>query len=104
MTVIQFRRYEVSPEHLDEFLAWWPEARAAREAAGFRVLFAYGIRDSHEFVWAIEHDGDLAAFERAVERFRASPERAQAFEVDPRSWLDAMHERFVDEVLHPFHR
>lgn len=99
MTTVQFRRYKVIPERLEQFVSWWPQAKAAREAAGFRVLFAYVNRSDNEFVWAIEHDGDLSAFEAALERFRASPERAAAFVDDPRSWLAEMHEQFVDDVL-----
>lgn len=99
MTTTQLRRYELFPAHFDAFLAWWPQAKAARLAAGFDVPFAYALREQSEFVWAVAYPGDRSEFEAAVERYGASPERAAAFAVDPRAWIATIREHFVDDVV-----
>ncbi len=97
MATVQLRRYELMPGVMDDFVAWFPRIVPAREAYGFSVLFAYADRERNEFVWAVRHDGDQAAFEAAVETYNASPERAAAFEGQPPR-VGAMHLAFVEDV------
>lgn len=81
MTTIQLRRYELVPELATEFIAWFPRVVTAREAYGFRVLFALHDEPGNEFTWAVAHDGD---FDEAERVYMASPERAAAFEGQPK--------------------
>ena len=87
MTTIQLRRYELVPELVDDFIAWFPTVVTAREHHGFRVLFALHDQPGNEFTWAVAHDGDFDEVERV---YMASPERAAAFEGQPK-YTVAMH-------------
>ncbi|HWT32984.1 MAG TPA: hypothetical protein VN107_04420 [Microbacterium sp.] len=84
MKTIQLRRYVLADGTYDDFVAWFDESlRPARTATGFAVEFAYGIRETNEFVWAVSTPGDAAAFNRVEEAYVASAERAAAFAGQP---------------------
>lgn len=85
MTTTQLRRYHIEPGRMNDFLAWWPSLLGPREKYGFRVVFAHSDEENNQFVWAVEHDGDFDAAEAA---YMASPERAEAFETNPRVVTD----------------
>lgn len=81
MTTVQLRRYDIAPGEMDLFVGWWRESIVgAREAYGFRVLFAFADDVNNEFVWAVAHDGDYAAADAA---WNASSERAAALAIAP---------------------
>jgi hypothetical protein len=65
---------------MEIFAEWWRSLVEPREKFGFRVLFALADEETHEFVWAVAHDGDFDAAETA---YMTSPERAAAFEGAP---------------------
>jgi hypothetical protein len=94
MTTIQLRRYELIPELVDDFLAWFPRVVSARQQHGFTVLFALHDRPGNEFTWAVSHDGDFDEVERV---YMASPERAAAFEGQPK-YTHVMHISKVEQV------
>ncbi len=95
MTTIQLRRYELVPELVDEFIAWFPGVVAVREHYGFRVLFALHDRPGNEFTWAVAHDGDFDAVEQV---YMDSPERAEVFAGRPKYTIE-MHLTKVSDVL-----
>jgi hypothetical protein len=84
MKTIQLRRYVLVDGTYDDFVAWFnqfmPEARPAR---GFAIEFAYGIRETNEFVWAVSAPGDADSFRELEEAYVSSPERAAAFAGQP---------------------
>lgn len=80
VTTVQLRRYDIAPGEMDIFVDWWQSIVGPREKYGFRVLFAFADEETHEFVWAVAHDGD---FEAAEAEYMVSPERAAAFENAP---------------------
>lgn len=73
----QLRRYEVDPDRLDDFVAWFPKIVEVRKRYGFTVDFAYADRENSQFIWSVSHPGD---FEAALADYEQSPERAAAFE------------------------
>jgi hypothetical protein len=90
----QLRRYEVVDGEMDALLAWFPRIIAVREKFGFTVEFMYADRERNELVWAVSHPGD---FDAAYEAMVASPERAAAFEGQPKR-VNEMHLAMVDVV------
>ena len=97
MTTVQLRRYQLEPGRMADFLAWFPGLDPVRAQFGFRLLFGY-VDDEHEtFTWAVQHDGDEAAFRKAEATYNASPERAQLFETFP-ACIASMDIGFVRDV------
>ncbi|MCC6438556.1 MAG: hypothetical protein IT196_26275 [Acidimicrobiales bacterium] len=97
MKTVQLRRYELLDGVMDEFVAWFPGIVEVRRQYGFTVEFAYADRAANQFVWAVSHDGDEAAFKAAEAVYSDSPERAARFAGQPQR-VDAMHLAFVDPV------
>jgi len=98
MRTIQLRRYTLVDGEYDAFLAWWEEwMPRVRPAAGFAIEFAYGLRETNEFVWAVSTDGDQDAFVATEQAYMASPGRAEAFADVPQR-VAAYNVRFVDDV------
>jgi hypothetical protein len=83
MAAVQLRRYQISPGQMDAFLEWWPSILPARKQYGFEVLFAFVDESTNQFTWAVRHEGDFVAAEKA---YLDSPERAAVFEGVPRRW------------------
>jgi hypothetical protein len=98
VTTVQLRRYQLEPGRMADFLAWFPGLVPVREQFGFRLLFAYADEANETFTWAVEHDGDEAAFREVEATYNASPERAQAFETFPKG-IATMEIGFVRDVL-----
>lgn len=97
MKTIQLRRYTLVDGEYDAFVAWWrEELPQLRSPAGFTIEFAYGIRESNEFVWAVSTPGDVAAFLAIEAAYLASDARAATFAGVPQRI--AVHDiRFVDD-------
>ncbi|WP_430645887.1 hypothetical protein [Agromyces sp. GXS1127] len=84
MKTIQLRRYTLVDGEYDAFVAWWNEwMPRVRPAAGFAIEFAYGIRETNEFVWAVSAPGDADAFRALEAAYLASERRAAAFDGVP---------------------
>lgn len=97
MKTIQLRRYTLVDGEYDDFVAWWRGAMPlVRPPAGFTIEFAYGLRESNEFVWAVSVAGDRAEFARLEAEYLASPERAAVFEGVPQR-VAVYDIRFVDD-------
>lgn len=81
---IQLRRYTLVDGEYDAFVAWWESTMpTVRPAAGFAIEFAYGVRETNEFVWAVSAEGDREAFLELEATYLASAGRAAAFEGVP---------------------
>ncbi len=98
MTTVQLRRYEFEPGRLAAFLAWFPLLVPVRERYGFRLLFALADRERDTFTWAVEHDGDEAAFTAAQTTYDDSSERAEVFATFP-AGIARSEIGFADDVL-----
>lgn len=101
MKTIQLRRYTLVDGEYDAFLAWWESTMpVVRPAAGFAIEFAYGIRASNEFVWAVSAEGDQEAFLALEAAYMASDARAAAFDGVPQR-VAVSDVRFVDDAPAP---
>ncbi|MDH4075883.1 MAG: hypothetical protein OEY41_16750 [Acidimicrobiia bacterium] len=94
---MQLRRYQLVEGAMDGFLEWFPTIRAAREQYGFKVEFLLADRENNQIVWAVSHPGD---FDAAFETFASSPERAAAFEGQPKR-VEEMAVSMVDPFIAP---
>ncbi|WP_136706642.1 hypothetical protein [Agromyces sp. H66] len=98
MKTIQLRRYTLVDGAYDAFVEWWHEAMpAVRPPAGFTIEFAYGLRESNEFVWAVSVAGDRDEFRRLEEAYLASDARAAVFEGVPQRVVRS-DVGFVDDI------
>ena len=94
----QLRRYALVDGEYDAFVEWWRGAMpAVRPPAGFTIEFAYGLRESNEFVWAVSTPGDRDSFLRLEEVYMASDARAAVFEGVPQR-VAVSDVRFVDDA------
>jgi len=95
---IQLRRYTLVDGEYDAFLEWFQGAMPrVRPAAGFTIEFAYGLRETNEFVWAVSTPGDRDAFLALEQAYMASEARAEAFAGVPQRVAE-YHVRFVDDL------
>ncbi|WP_236789610.1 NIPSNAP family protein [Amycolatopsis sp. GM8] len=85
MPRVQFRRYELKPDSMDDFLVWWHQIVPIRERTGFALLCAFALHEQNEFVSAWRYDGDLAELER---RYYGDPERRR-LAGESRTWAVA---------------
>jgi hypothetical protein len=84
MRTVQLRRYTLVDGEYDAFVEWWQKwMPAVRPAAGLAIEFAYGIRETNEFVWAVSAEGDEQAFLCLEETYLASDAREKAFDGVP---------------------
>ena len=98
MKTIQLRRYALVEGQYDAFLAWFQEwMPRVRPAAGFTIEFAYGLRESNEFVWAVSAEGDREAFVELEKVYLASEARAEAFAGQPQR-VEVYNILFVDDL------
>jgi hypothetical protein len=81
-----------------DFLDWFPGLTPVRAQYGFRLVFAYADDANDTFTWAVEHDGDEAAFGRAEAEYNASAARAAVFETFP-ACITGMEVGFARDVL-----
>ena len=95
---IQLRRYTLVDGEYDAFVEWWRAAMpAVRPPAGFTIEFAYGLRESNEFVWAVSTPGDRDDFARLEEAYMASDARTAVFDGVPQR-VAVYDVRFVDDL------
>ena len=98
MKTIQLRRYTLVDGEYDAFLEWFQRSMPrVRSGAGFTIEFAYGLRESNEFVWAVSAPGDADAFLALEQAYMGSDARAEVFAGVPQR-VAAYDVRFVDDV------
>lgn len=89
---VQLRRYRIADGEFDSFVAWWRATMPdLRVSAGFTVEFAYGLRATSEFIWAVSapDPGWFDELERAYldsdarkRVFAGLPQRVVSQEID----------------------
>ncbi len=98
MRTFQFRRYELEPEGLDEFVAWVIETIIPiRAKMGYRVEWKYVDRSKSEFLWLVSAETTETEFELMDQAWMSSPERADAVRTMPKGLIKA-HASFVSGV------
>ncbi|MFE1665510.1 hypothetical protein [Microbacterium sp. P02] len=97
MKTIQLRRYTLVDGEYDAFLSWWQGSMPrVRPEAGFAIEFAYGLRETNEFVWAVSAPGDQDAFLALEATYMESDARAAVFAGVPQRVAE-YNVRFVDD-------
>jgi hypothetical protein len=72
------RLYRALPGKLDEFVKGWQELIVPmRERHGFRVEYAWKLREQDVLAWVISLPGDAAHFSQAQEAYVNSPGREE---------------------------
>ena len=95
---IQLRRYTLVDGQYDAFLEWFQRSMPrVRSAAGFTIEFAYGLRESNEFAWAVSAPGDADAFLALEQAYMASDARDEVFAGVPQR-VAVYDVRFVDDI------
>jgi hypothetical protein len=95
---IQLRRYTLIDGEYDAFLEWFDGSMPrVRPEAGFTIEFAYGLRETNEFVWAVSADGDRDRFLELEQAYMASDARAAAFAGVPQR-IAVYNIAFVDDI------
>lgn len=80
----QLRRYQLTPDTLDEFVRWWRDDLVpVRRAYGFDIPFACVVPETAELVWVVALPGDETAFAEAERRYNQWPERVAAMARQP---------------------
>ena len=98
MTTRQLRRYEMDPERVDGFVAWFESGLAeVRSAHGFTIEWTYLDVERTEFTWLVSFDGDLEAF-RAAEAAYSGSDASRALSARMPDAIRAMHVSFVAPV------
>jgi hypothetical protein len=83
---------------MGEFLdAWLRGVVPLRRRFGFTFVGAWVVEDDDELVWILGYDG-ADGFDRADDRYYASPERA-ALDPDPAQWFESSERARITAVL-----
>lgn len=96
-TTWQVREYTVKPGELNEWLDEWRKRIVPlRERHGFRILGAWTVDGTDQFVWIISYDGP-ESWEQANSDYYQSPER-KALDPDPARHLAETQTRLMTAV------
>jgi hypothetical protein len=94
----QLRIYTINKGALEQFVTEWREKLVPlREKHGFRVLEAYTLPSTNQFVWTMAFDGTDADWESADKAYFASPERL-SMQPDPGRLIARMENIFAARV------
>lgn len=95
--MFQIREYTVKPGEMGEWIAEWrSKIVPLREQQGFKVLGAWTVDGTDQFIWIIEYDGPKT-WQQANDAYYASPER-KALDPDPARHLAQTGGRLMTEV------
>lgn len=93
----QLRIYTINKGQLEQFaLEWSQKLKPLREKIGFRVLGAWTVADTNQFIWIMALD-DAQNWERLDVAYFASQER-KTMQPDPGRLIARMENHFVDVV------
>ena len=93
----QLREYTVKPGEMDEWIAEWrAQIVPLRMKAGFKVLGAWTVDGTDQFVWIIAYDGPKS-WQDAEADYYGSPER-KAVQPDPARHLAHTSARLMSSV------
>jgi hypothetical protein len=98
IVLAQIRIYTINKGELARFVAEWQEKiRPLREKLGFRIVGAWTVEASNQFVWVQQYQGDKT-WEEQDQAYFASDER-KAMLPDPARLIARMETYFADQVL-----
>ena len=93
----QLREYTVKPGEMAEWIEEWrTRIVPLRVNAGFKVLGAWTVDGTDQFVWIISYDGPKG-WQEAESDYYASPER-KALQPDPARHLAQTSARLMEPV------
>ncbi|TMC51728.1 MAG: NIPSNAP family containing protein [Chloroflexi bacterium] len=96
-TTWQVREYTVRPGEMEEWLDEWRKRIVPlRERHGFRILGAWSVDGTDQFVWIISYEGPKS-WEQANSDYYESPER-KALDPDPARHLAQTQTRLMTAV------
>lgn len=75
---MQLKRYWITRDRWDEYLAVWRRIAAIRQRAGFAIPFALADRENNVFTWAVSHPD----FAEGAARYYADEERKSVSRTD----------------------
>jgi hypothetical protein len=94
----QLRIYTINKNALEQFVQEWREKLVPlREKHGFRVLEAYALPSTSQFVWTMAFDGTDAEWDSADKAYFGSSERL-AMQPDPGRLIARMENIFATRV------
>jgi hypothetical protein len=94
----QVRIYTINKGGLQQFVAEWNEKiRPLREKLGFRILSAWTLEATNQFIWVQRYEGEKT-WEEQDQAYFASAER-RAMDPDPARLIARMEQYFADPVL-----
>ena len=94
----QVRIYTINKGGLHQFVAEWHEKiRTLREKLGFRIVAAWTLEATNQFVWVQRYEGEKS-WEEQDQAYFASDER-RAMDPDPARLIARMEQYFADPVL-----
>ncbi len=92
--VIQMRIFTIRFGRMDDWISEWrAKVLPLRERAGFRVISAWTVQETNQFVWFLTYDGE-EPFEVADKKYYQSEAR-QGLEPDPARHVVEAHNWFV---------
>lgn len=92
---IQLRIYTINRGALEAFAREWREhVLPLREQQGFRILGAWTVAETNQFVWIMAHDGP-GDWDTADRGYYAAPER-RALDPDPARHIARIEHHFVE--------
>jgi hypothetical protein len=93
----QVREYTVKPGEMEQWVGEWRKRIVPlREQFGFRVLGAWTVDGTEQFVWIIRYEGPKS-WEQANSDYYESPER-KALDPDPARHLAQTQTRLMSAV------
>jgi hypothetical protein len=85
MITTQLRRYEVIEEEFDAWVSFFTsKLLPLRIKHNFTVVGAYADAENLQFVWIVSYPGTPDDLDAALERYKADPEWAAAYEGQPK--------------------
>jgi hypothetical protein len=94
---IQLRIYTINRGALNQWTTEWKEMiKPLREKLGFKILCAYTIEETNQFVWLLSYDGP-SSWTTLDKAFHQSDER-RMMKPDPARNIARTEHYFIDPV------
>lgn len=94
----QVRIYTINKGGLNQFVSDWNEKiRPLREKLGFKIVGAWTLEATNQFVWVQRYEGS-GSWEEQDQAYFASEER-RAMDPDPALLIARMEQYFADAVI-----
>ena len=97
LPMTQMRIFTIRPGEMDDWISeWTAKVRPLRARAGFRLVSAWTIPETNQFVWFLTYDG-AEPFATADERYYETAER-HGLDPDPARHVVEAHSWFVSPL------